>query len=97
MQFMPETASRYGLKDLHDPKAAIDAAAHYLRDLLETFNGRVDLALAAYNSGEGTVKSFLTGRRLVLQTGKIVNPQGLVTGGIPPYLETRNYVRSGLS
>lgn len=94
MQFMPDTALRYGLSNPHDPKAAIDAAARYLRDLLNRFGGRLDLALAAYNSGEGAVESFLTGRPLLLRTGKIINPRGLVTGGIPPYAETRNYVTS---
>jgi len=94
MQFMPNTAVRYGLNNPHDSKAAIDAAARYLRDLLDRFGGRVDLALAAYNSGEKTVESFLTGRPLVLRTGKIINPRGVVTGGIPPYAETRNYVSS---
>ena len=94
MQFMPETARRYGLQNPHDPKAAIDAAAHYLRDLLVRFDGRIDLALAAYNSGEGTVESFQTGRPLRLASGKIVNPRGLITGGLPPYAETRTYVNS---
>jgi len=94
MQFMPDTAARYRLTNPHNPRAAIDAAARYLRDLLNRFGGRVDLALAAYNSGEGAVESFLTGRSLVLRTGKIINPRGVVTGGIPPYAETRNYVTS---
>ena len=58
MQFMPDTAARYGLINPHDPKAAIDAAAQYLRDLLQKFGGRIDLALAAYNSGEGAVESM---------------------------------------
>lgn len=97
MQFMPETAARYGLKDPHDPRAAIDAAARYLHDLLVRFGGRVELALAAYNAGEGTVGSFLTGRPLVLSTGKVVNARGVMTGGIPPYPETQNYVRSALT
>jgi soluble lytic murein transglycosylase-like protein len=97
MQFMPETAQRYGLQNPHDPKAAIDAAAHYLRDLLMKFGGRVDLALAAYNAGEGTVESFQSGRRLVLPSGKIINPRRLITGGLPPYQETRAYVRSAIA
>jgi soluble lytic murein transglycosylase-like protein len=92
MQFMPETAARYGLANPNDPRAAIDAAARYLRDLLGRYGGRVDLALAAYNAGEGTVDSFRTGRPLVLPTGKIINPRGVVTGGIPPYPETQAYV-----
>jgi hypothetical protein len=94
MQFMPDTARRYGLENPHDPRAAIDAAAHYLRDLLFRFNGRLDLALAAYNAGEGTVESFLTGRPLRLTNGKIINPHGVVTGGVPPYAETKYYVNS---
>jgi soluble lytic murein transglycosylase-like protein len=97
MQFMPETAARYGLKNPNNPKAAIDAAAHYLRDLLVRFNGRLDLALAAYNSGEGAVESFQTGRPLRLASGKIINPRGVITGGMPPYDETRNYVTSIMS
>ena len=94
MQFMPDTARRYGLQNPHDPRAAIDAGARYLRDLLVRFNGRLDLALAAYNAGEGTVESFLTGRPLRLKGGKLINPRGLVTGGLPPYAETRTYVNS---
>ena len=96
MQFMPATAVAYGLQNPHDPKAAIDAAAHYLRDLLRKFRGRVDLALAAYNAGEGTVESFQTGRPHVLASGKIINPRRLITGGVPPYPETRRYVKSAI-
>src|SRR5678815_6122115 len=93
MQFMPETAARYGLGNPHDPKSAIDAAARYFRDLLRRFDGRVDLAFAAYNAGEGSVQAFQNGRLLRLSNGKIINAARLVTGGIPPYSETQNYVR----
>jgi len=96
MQFMPKTAAAYGLQNPHDPKAAMDAAAHYLRDLLRKFGGRVDLALAAYNAGEGTVESFQTGRPLVLASRKIINPRRLITGGMPPYRETQQYVKSAI-
>jgi len=97
MQFMPETAARYGLRDPHNPEQAIDAAARYFRHLLSKFGGRVDLAVAAYNAGEGTVSSFMTGKPLLLKDGRIVNARGVVTGGIPPYLETQRYVRSVLT
>jgi soluble lytic murein transglycosylase-like protein len=94
MQFMPETAARYGLTNPFDPKAAIDAGARYLRDLQVRFNGRIDLAVAAYNAGEGAVESFRTGKPLVMKSGKVINARGLTTGGIPPYPETQIYVRS---
>lgn len=93
MQFMPETAARYGLTNPHDPKTAIDAAARYFRDLLRRFDGRIDLAFAAYNAGEGTVEAFRNGRVLRLSNGRVINAGRSVTGGIPPYPETRNYVR----
>ena len=74
-------------------KAAIDAAARYFRDLLRRFDGRLDLAFAAYNAGEGAVGAFKNGRVLRLSNGKVINAARLVTGGIPPYRETQNYVR----
>ena len=97
MQFMPDTAARYGLSDPQNPEQAIDAAAHYFRDLLRKFDGRVDLALAAYNAGEGAVSSFVAGKPLVLRDGRIVNARGVITGGVPPYAETQRYVRSILT
>jgi soluble lytic murein transglycosylase-like protein len=97
MQLMPDTAAQYGLKNPFDPRAAIDAGARYLRDLLIRFDGRIDLAVAAYNAGEGAVQSFRSGKPLILRTGKVINPHGLITGGIPPYSETQNYVRAIVS
>lgn len=97
MQFMPDTATRFGLRNPHDPQQSIDAAARYLRELLRKFDGRLDLAIAAYNAGEGTVESFRTGRPLVLASGKIINRRGRITGGIPPYRETQEYVRSAIT
>jgi soluble lytic murein transglycosylase-like protein len=97
MQFMPATANRYGLRNPHDPKMAIDAGAQYIGDLLRKFNGRLDLALAAYNAGEGTVEAFMRGRSIRLSNGKIVNPSKTITGGIPPYRETQAYVRTAIA
>ncbi|MCW5968226.1 MAG: lytic transglycosylase domain-containing protein [Blastocatellales bacterium] len=73
MQLMPDTARRFGVRDIHDPAQNIEAGTKYLKTLLGLFDGDVKLALAAYNAGEGTVLRY--GRR------------------IPPYAETRNYVR----
>ena len=53
-QFMPGTAASYGLSNPFDPKAAIDAQAHLMHDLLRQF-ASVPLALAAYNAGPGPV------------------------------------------
>ncbi len=57
-QFMPGTAHAYGLGDPFDPAQAIDAQAHYMRDLLRRF-ASVPLALAAYNAGEGRVAACM--------------------------------------
>ena len=95
MQFTDATALRYGLTNPHDPRESIDAAARYVRDLQTRFGRRVDLILAAYNAGEGTVAAFRDGRSLVLPNNKIINPRGQRTGGIPPYTETQQYVARG--
>lgn len=55
MQLMPATASRFGVTDIYDPAQNIDAGVRYLRFLLDTFQGDVELALAGYNAGENAV------------------------------------------
>lgn len=55
MQLMPETALRFGSPDASEPKANLRAGTRYLRALLDRFDQRTDLALAAYNAGEGAV------------------------------------------
>jgi len=65
MQVMPATAARYGLQGdrrrtaeakLHDPRLNIATGSRYLRDLIHMFDGSLELALAAYNAGEGAVQ-----------------------------------------
>lgn len=59
MQIMPATGVRYGVDSidkLADPRTNIEVGVLYLRDLLAMFPGRVDLAVAAYNAGEGAVR-----------------------------------------
>jgi len=95
MQFVSGTARRYGLNNPHNVNEALDATARYVRDLERRFGGDRTLVLAAYNSGEGTVEAFRDGKALVRSNGKIINPLGIRTGGVPPYKETRDYVVRG--
>lgn len=55
MQLIPSTAQRFGVNDMFNPKQNVDAGVRYLKTLLERYNGNLDLALAAYNAGEGAV------------------------------------------
>ena len=74
LQVMPDTGKRFGVprERLFDPEANLAAGTAYLAWLMERYNGNLDLALAAYNAGEGAVDQH---------------------GGIPPYRETRQYVK----
>lgn len=58
MQLMPATAERFGVTDSFDPVANVNAGTRYLRWLLETFDDNAELALAAYNAGEGNVWKY---------------------------------------
>jgi soluble lytic murein transglycosylase-like protein len=58
MQLMPATAERFGVVDSYDPEANIYGGVRYLRWLLQTFKGNADLAIAAYNAGEGNVWKY---------------------------------------
>jgi soluble lytic murein transglycosylase-like protein len=72
MQLIPETAERFGVKQVFNPAENIKGGLAYLRWLLAFFQGDVPLVLAGYNAGERAVEKYR---------------------GIPPYAETRNYVK----
>jgi len=96
MQFIPTTAARFNLTNPFDAIQSIDAAARYVSVLTKQFNGRLDLVLASYNSGEGAVDCYLNGKSLRKRDGGFINPRGIKTGGVPPYKETQAYVRRGV-
>lgn len=59
MQLMPQTAARFGVHapaHLHEASFNLAAGAAYLKMLQGEFGGDLDLALAAYNAGEGAVR-----------------------------------------
>ena len=57
MQLMPATAREYRVRNPYDPTANISAGVKHLKSLIDRM-GAVELALAAYNAGEGAVKKF---------------------------------------
>jgi soluble lytic murein transglycosylase-like protein len=72
MQLMPQTAARFGVTNIFDPRQNIDAGTKYLKQLLLRYNGDLALTLAAYNAGPDRVGQYRS---------------------VPPYRETRDYVR----
>lgn len=58
MQLLPSTAERMMVTDIFDPRQNILGGARYLRILANTFNGNLELTLAAYNAGEGAVARY---------------------------------------
>lgn len=89
-QFIPSTGKYFGLTqswwhdDRRDVIAATDAALTYLERLANRFDGDYTLALAAYNSGGGTVSSAMRRNR---NAGKATDYWSLT---LPT--ETRHYV-----
>jgi soluble lytic murein transglycosylase len=92
MQILPSTGRvlarqerlRYNASDLYDPEINIRYGTRYLKDVLESFGGRVDYALASYNAGPHRVKRW-TGMNLAIPSEVFIEEI--------PFDETREYVK----
>lgn len=97
MQILPDTgrwiADRVGIKNYRDdmlfePKYNIQMGTWYLTYLLKTFNGNIQLAVAAYNGGSGNVGEWLKDKRFSKDGKQLYTV---------PYPETNRYIKKVLA
>jgi soluble lytic murein transglycosylase len=97
MQIMPRTGqliahaldrNRFSPADLLDPRVNVEFAAWYLSSLLNRFDGRLPLAIAAYNGGPHNVRRWI-------QESAEQTPLDVLLERIP-FTQTHRYVRKVL-
>jgi soluble lytic murein transglycosylase-like protein len=76
MQLMPQTAERYGVRNVFDPEENIRAGVKILGELMVQFDGDVALTLAAYNAGPNAV----------IRAGNRIPPQAETAAYVPRVL-----------
>jgi soluble lytic murein transglycosylase-like protein len=84
MQLIPATAKRFGVADVWNPLENIRGGARYLRELMGLFNDDMQLAVAAYNAGEGAV----------MRSGNAIPPYPETRRYVPRVLEYYERYRS---
>lgn len=94
MQIMPQTGMRiaralgmqdFNPRELLDPRRNLEFAAWYLSSLIRRFDGRIPLAVAAYNGGPHNVRLWINGRPKTMPLDAFIERI--------PFHETRGYVR----
>lgn len=58
MQIMPQNLQAFNIREPYDPKENIMGGASYFKSLVERFDGKLPLALAAYNAGPTIVDKY---------------------------------------
>lgn len=98
LQIMPTTGDRiaarlgrtdFGTDDLLDPATNIEFSAWYLHSLIERFDGRVPLAIAAYNGGPHNVRRWMAAHASAMPLDAFLERI--------PFDQTHRYVRRVLT
>ncbi len=104
MQLLPSTARRvargvpnrsargYRLSRLYQPEYNLAWGTHYLKNVLDLFEGKLELGLAAYNAGENRVEEWLS--EADRNDANFDEPTEFIES--IPFTETRGYVQSVL-
>jgi len=100
MQLMPATAKRWGVTNRYNVSQNIHAGTLYLSWLLHRYGGSVRHAVAAYNSGEGTVDRYGLGvpyRETQNYMRMVMNAYAKMNGGrAQEFMRTGGLKRLGL-